>query len=195
MDEMKIYVASKWQEREMVKDIIDILKYRNHKIMADLTDHPKHAHNRFYAIEAMAGIKECDLLIAYMANEHYYKGTWVEIGAALVLNIEVYIVGDVTGVFVDHPLVTKFGTIAQVINFLDSYELRKKLEWNVIRYEELKGVAIASDKNARKKSRTMGRKVLKMEMELRTMGWEAVIDRDKVSYRRIGNSKKQESLI
>lgn len=192
---MKIYVASKWQEWEMVKDIIDILKYRNHEIMADWTNHLKHAHNKTYGIEAMAGIKECDLLIAYMANEHYYKGAWVEIGAALVLNIEVYIIGDVTGVFVDHPLVTKFSSVAQVMSFLDTYELRKKLEWNVIRYEELKTVAIDSDKNARKKSRTMGRKVLKMEMELRTMGWESIIDRDKVTYKRIGNSKKQESLI
>ena len=192
---MKIYVASKWQEWKMVKDIIELLKNRNHEIVADWTDHPKHAHNRVYAIEAMAGIKECDLLIAYMANEHYYKGTWVEIGAALVLNIEVYIIGDVTGVFVDHPLVTKFGTIAQLINFLDTYELRKKLEWSVIRYEELKTVAIDSDKNARKKSKTMGRKVLKTEMDLKTMGWEAEIVRDKVYYKKIGNSRKQESLI
>ena len=192
---MKIYVASKWQEREMVKYIIDRLKYRNHEIMADWTDHPKHAHNRAYAIEAMAGIKECDLLIAYMVNEHYYKGAWADIGAAIILNIEVYIIGDVTGVFSDHPLVTKFGTIAQVMSFLDTYELRKTLEWDVIQYESSKTVSISSDRNARKKSARRGKKVLKAEMLLRTMGWEAEIVRDKVTYNRIGNSKKQESLI
>lgn len=191
---MKLYVASKWQEWEMVKYIIDILKNRNHEIMADWTNHPKHAHNKEYALEAMAGIKECDLLIAYMANKHYYKGAWTEIGGALALNIEVYVIGDVTGVFSEHPLVTKFGSIAQVISFLDTYELRKTLEWDVRQYEELKTVAIDSDKNARKKSARMGKKILKMEMELRTMGWEACIERDKVSYKRIWNSKKQESL-
>lgn len=192
---MKIYVASKWQEHENVGIIIMQLKNRNHEIMADWTDHPKHAHNKEYSIQAMAGIKECDLLISYMVNEHYYKGAWAEIGAALVLNTEVYIIGDVRGVFSEHPLVTKFTSILEVMSFLDIYELRKTLEWDVIQYEELKTVAIESDKNARKKSGTMGKKVLKLEMELRTMGWEALIERDKVSYNRIGNNMKQDSLI
>ena len=194
---MKIYTASKWDERETISKINRELDSRHHEIMADWTSHPKHAHNREYAIGAISGIKYCDLLIAYMKNDWNYKGAWVEIGAALSLNIEVYVIGDKGDsiVFMHHPLVTKFISIEEVMSFLDTYELRKKLEYDVIRYEELKTVAIEYDKKARKKTATLGKKILKTEFQLRTMGWEACIESDKVSYVKIGNRKEQNTLI
>ena len=197
MESMKIYGASKWEDIEVVKGIYSQLRDRGHTITLDWTNHTELQLSNVYAIEDIEGVKHCDLLIAFMKYNYEYKGVWVEIGAALALNIEVYVIGDKgdSSIFMHHPLVTMFTSIAQVISFLDTYELRKTIEWDVIQYESSKTVSISSDKNARKKSARRGKKVLKAEMLLRTMGWEAVIERDKVTYKRIGNSKKQDSLI
>ena len=179
---MKIYVS-----KDIEVDIYAQLRDREHWITLDWINEDAMTPER-YSVQCIEGIRDSDLVIIYRNND-------VEMGAALALHKEVYLIEGNDEVFTHHPLVTKFSTVNEVMSFLDTYELRKKLEWSVIRYEELKDVAIDSDKNARKKSGTMGRKVLKMEMELKTMGWEAEIIRDKVSYKRIGNSKKQESLI
>ena len=179
---MKLYVV-----KDVEVDIYAQLRDRDHCIMLDWINEDIMTPERF-SVASMEGIRDSDLVIIYKNND-------VEMGAALALHKEVYLIDGKDGVFTHHPLVTKFSTISEVMSFLDTYELRKKLEWSVIVYEELKQIPIDFDKNARKKSKTMGRKVLKMEMELKTMGWEACIERDKVSYTIIGNSKKQESLI
>ena len=179
---MKIYVS-----KDSEVDIYSHLRDRVHWIMLDWINEDIMMPEK-YSSECMEAIRDSDLVILYKNND-------VEMGAALALHKEVYVIGGVDSVFMHHPLVTKFASIAEVMSFLDTYELRKKLEWDVIRYEELKTVAIDSDKNARKKSGRMGKMVLKKEMELRTMGWEAEIVRDKVSYKRIGNSKKQDKLL
>lgn len=179
---MKLYVS-----KDIEVDIYAQLRDRDHCIMLDWFNKDIMTLER-YSNACIEAIRNCDLAIIGKNEE-------VEMGAALALHIEVYVIGDAEGVFTHHPLVTKFTSITEVISFLDTYEFRKKLEWSVIRYEELKTVPIEHDKNARKKSGAMGRKVLNMEMELNTMGWEACIERDKVSYVRIGNSKKQETII
>lgn len=179
---MKLYVV-----KDVEVDIYAQLRDRDHCIMLDWINEDIMTPERF-SVASMEGIRDSDLVIIYKNND-------VEMGAALALHKEVYLIDGNDSIFTHHPLVTKFSSVAEVMSFLDTYELRKKLEWSVIRYEELKDVAIDSDKNARKKSKTMGRKVLKTEMDLRTMGWEAEIVREKVTYKRIGNSRKQESLI
>lgn len=183
MESMKIYVS-----KDIEVEVYAQLRDRDHCIMLDWINEDIMTPER-YSSACMEGIRDSDLVILYMKNE-------VEMGAALALHKEVYLIGWINDeVFMHHPLVTLFSTVNEIMSFLDTYELRKTLEWDVRQYEELKTVAIDSDKNARKKSRTIGRKVLKMEMELKTMGWEAEIVRGNVTYKRIGNSKVQKSLL
>ena len=179
---MKLYVS-----KDIEVDIYAQLRDRDHCIMLDWFNKDIMTLER-YSNACIEAIRNCDLAIIGKNEE-------VEMGAALALHIEVYVIGDAEGVFTHHPLVTKFTSITEVISFLDTYEFRKKLEWSVIRYEELKTVPIEHDKNARKKTGTLGRRILKTEMLLMAMGWEPEIVRDKVTYKRIGNHKKQECLI
>jgi hypothetical protein len=48
------------------------------------------------AMEDLVGVMRADILVVVMPYANFiYRGTWVEIGAALALNKPVYIVGDV----------------------------------------------------------------------------------------------------
>lgn len=108
-----IYVAGKWEEREIIREIHKTLISMGHIITCDWTNHTEHGFSMKYAIEDIEGVKQCDFLIAYMKKEYTYKGVWVEIGGALVLNKPVLVIGDKgdSGIFINHPLVTRVDTI------------------------------------------------------------------------------------
>lgn len=45
------------------------------------------------AILDINGVKECDILIVWMDDKEYpYRGTWTEIGAALALDLPIYLI-------------------------------------------------------------------------------------------------------
>lgn len=117
---MKIYVAGKWEERQIIRKIHDSLVSGGHSITCDWTNHTEHSHAKDYAVEDIEGVKQCDLLIAYMYNEYAYKGVWAEIGAALVLDKPVIILGNManTGIFSHHPLVTKVDSFFNIFEII-----------------------------------------------------------------------------
>lgn len=120
---MFIYVAGKWEDRELIRKIHEELVSMGHTITCDWTNHTEHRHAVDYAIEDLEGVRQCDLLIAYMKKPYMYKGVWAEIGGALILNKPVLVIGDQgdSGIFINHPLVTRVNTITgamKIVNFL-----------------------------------------------------------------------------
>lgn len=78
---------------------------------------------------------------------------------------------------------------------LPTNELSLVLEGLVYEYEKLKkGIESAVDPD-RKKMTTINRKIIKVTIELRHRGWEAIECEGKVEYKPLYNGMKQENLI
>ncbi|MCK4329776.1 hypothetical protein KAX02_08025 [candidate division WOR-3 bacterium] len=78
---------------------------------------------------------------------------------------------------------------------LPTNELAMILEGLVSDYYALKiGIESAVDKD-RKKMTTINRKIIKVTLELKHRGWEAIEYEGRVYYEPINNSKKQENLV
>ena|SRR3989338_4217408 len=86
---MKFYVAGKFEKKEMILKIYEIIKEKGHQISYDWTVHKNikpYLENKeiakVYADNELKGIADCDIMI-YLADE---KGTTLpmEFGAALM---------------------------------------------------------------------------------------------------------------
>lgn len=78
---------------------------------------------------------------------------------------------------------------------LPTNELALVLEGLVTDYYALKiGIESAVDKD-RKKMSTINRKIIKVTLELRHRGWEAIEYEGRVNYKPLNGSKKQRELI
>jgi len=110
---MNIYVSGKFAHREHVIEIVDLLTVSGHHV--NTFDWSVHVSNTFKkretgVINNMEDIKLCDILIAVMPNpDSIYKGTWVEIGAALALDKKVVILGrDIKSIYIAHPNISMY---------------------------------------------------------------------------------------
>ncbi len=121
---MKIYVAGKWSESKYVKKVMEMLVARGHTITVDWTGHVHPDKSKEYAIEDIQGVKDCDVLVACMwTSGVFYKGCWVEIGAALALDKKVVIIGhEVSSVFLGHPNIHVFNFKEDALEFIDSIQ-------------------------------------------------------------------------
>lgn len=120
---MKIYVASKFENKEVVREVYKQLKENEFKITCDWTNHqktsdkkPKHILKK-QAIEDYQGICDADILLFLPPGG---KGTHIEIGIAMGKGTPVVIIGNVVkeNGFYNHPLVQKYNTITE---FFDTY--------------------------------------------------------------------------
>ena len=114
---MKVYVASKWEEKEAAREFIYHIKSLGHEIVHDWTiqdDTKDEAELRDQAMEDTAGIKGSDIVILYLIKEHKYLDSspnrYVEVGIAIGAGIPVYVVGKprTDFLFKRHPLVQIF---------------------------------------------------------------------------------------
>ena len=127
---MKVYVASKYQERETIRELYDILRSHGHEITVDWTNHdvfPDDAEEEKlgeFACDDVRGVQECDSMIIYMVNEHQYKGAWVEMGVALALNKPVFVLGNAgdSCIFMNHSLVRKYICFVKLLEYLEYLE-------------------------------------------------------------------------
>ncbi len=120
-----IYVASKFQQYERARRLMDDLSEAGHTITHDWTRSDQFGRNghpvfkseqeiptearRGYAVADLRGVRTADLVV-YLADT-LSAGANVEVGSAIALGIEVYVVDpEVYTVFWDHPLVTVFPT-------------------------------------------------------------------------------------
>lgn len=94
---MKIYVATKWEERSKAKEIMNLCQSYGHDITVDWTDESKEATEEtlsFWSERDLQSVKDCELLIAYFPYPFLkYTGAFCELGAALVLKKKVWVIG------------------------------------------------------------------------------------------------------
>lgn len=98
-DESKIYVAGKWSDRKSIGDKINILEKMSYTITHNwtLVETPQFGRTpemrRLFADLDVNGVKDASLLIVDMTDPDYaYRGTWTEIGIALGLGKEIWII-------------------------------------------------------------------------------------------------------
>lgn len=128
---MKIYVASRFQDKEKVKDIYKKLKSEGHQISGDWTGHThtkpytkNQKLSKKYSIEDINSVINCDVFVL-LTNQEPGIGSTTELGGALALYVKnkrpkVYIVGDNLdgNMFYFHPAINSRKTVEEIIREL-----------------------------------------------------------------------------
>jgi len=126
---MKFYIATRFERREEVKQIIEKLAKKGHSASLDWTEHKPtkpYAQNKDlakeYAIDDIKGVRNCDVFV--LLTDEAGAGMYVELGAAMASNLEfgkpkIFVVGrhDSSNFFY-HPVVKRKETIEEVLKEL-----------------------------------------------------------------------------
>ena len=132
---MKVYVASRFNNQEKVKEIYEKLIENGFEITVDWTKHKKvkpYEKNsklaKKYSKEDIEGVRDSDVFIL-LTTQKPGKGMFVEMGAAVILNIligkpKIYIIGDYNNqsLFYFHPNVKRLKTIEDAIEDIKKSE-------------------------------------------------------------------------
>jgi len=89
---MKVYVATKLEEKERARAVMAELRAMGHTITYDWTTNDQ--VNQEQAMNDFEGVLEADALVLIAERDLPYCGTLVEFGMALALNIPVYVLGN-----------------------------------------------------------------------------------------------------
>lgn len=115
---MKIYVAGKYQEREIISQLMRALERQGHTITCDWTSHvyatPEvHAS---YCVDDCKGVQDCELYLGIFQHPFRYRGALVELGIALGLSKKIIIVGHAEDdcIFMLHPDIKRINYIAEI---------------------------------------------------------------------------------
>ena len=123
---MKIYVASKYQERNFIKWLMRLLREAGHEITVDWTDHdlypadsPLEKMAEFASVD-VAGVQECEVFIGVFLVKHHHQGSLVEFGIALGGDKPCLILGNAEDdcIFMNHRLVVRAKDINELISTL-----------------------------------------------------------------------------
>ncbi len=128
---MKVYIASKFKDKEKVKKLNKLFREKGYELSGDWTNHvqvrpynkePKRSKD--YSIEDAAAVKDSDIFIL-LTNEEGGTGSSTELGVAISSNLilgkpKIYVVGEHVGVnmFYFHPSVNKKKTIEELLKEL-----------------------------------------------------------------------------
>ena len=126
---MRIYVAAKFCDRLMVREVYKRLEENGHTVTVDWTNHEQDTDEdkRHWSEVDIQGIRDCDALIAVFIEERHQRGAMIEIGAALGLNKPVLIIGysESTSTLLKHPLIERVGnTITGAMMSLNYLKMR-----------------------------------------------------------------------
>lgn len=116
---MKIFVAGKMEDADIIVDIMNDIEDSGHTVTCDWIDLAKRKVGRErYAVENIEGVRNCDMLIAYMVTEYIYRCQFAEIGMALIENKPVIIIGKMFEdcIFRHHPFVTVVDDIGSALD-------------------------------------------------------------------------------
>lgn len=125
MCNMKFYIASRFDKKKEIKNVMQFLQNRGHTVTTDWTKHkpikPYSEHQEIakdYAIEDMEGVKNCDIFI--LLSDEAGTGIYIELGVALALGKKIFVVGphDDRSMFFFHPQVARRTTIDEVFKEL-----------------------------------------------------------------------------
>jgi nucleoside 2-deoxyribosyltransferase len=113
---MKVYVASKWENKDRVRGVMFTLETLGHTITYDWTQHDAAPVQQ--AILDMRGVTDADVVVGIFEEELSYAGALMEVGGAIALGKPVYILGhaSVTGraIFFQHPHVHFINNIQEI---------------------------------------------------------------------------------
>jgi nucleoside 2-deoxyribosyltransferase len=112
---MKIYVATKWENKARAKDIMNQLENLGHSITYDWTTQEQ--ESSVQAANDIKGVQQADCVVGLFEWDFVYKGALIEVGAALGLEKPVFVLGDALitkTLFFKHPLVKHITSIEQV---------------------------------------------------------------------------------
>ena len=129
----KVYVAGKFEEAPLIRDIQELFCRRGWTITCDWTvDKPTEELDKLKscAQRDYEGVETADLLVFFAANKLPYRGAFVELGIALGKNIPTAIIGHGIDscIFCNLPDVVKFDTVAQLMEskYLEAFEYVEK---------------------------------------------------------------------
>jgi hypothetical protein len=120
---VKIYIAGKWEEHDLIKIYADCLRTIGHEITFPWFE--RHLGNTPLnqgAIEDLQGVLDSELSIFIFERYLPYSGAMSELGAALATNKRIIVVGDggKRNIFSHHPRVEHKKTFEEVITWLTS---------------------------------------------------------------------------
>ena len=115
-DLVKCYVASKFENKEDVREIMYALIEHGHSITEDWT-HSTEENNIKAALADKRGVEECDTFIGLFNINANYKGAYIELGMAIALDKEIIIIGPHAdrSTFIHLPGIHKYATIADFV--------------------------------------------------------------------------------
>ncbi len=109
---MRIYVATKWEEKDRAREVMADLRHKGHTITYDWT-----RCEQFSAEQArndVMGVMTADALVLIAEKPLAYKGAYVEFGIAVARNIPIYLIG--TGM--DECIFTQLANVEHSIGSL-----------------------------------------------------------------------------
>lgn len=115
---MRFYIATKFQNKEGVKNAIRLLTKAGHTVPFDWSE--AQVANREQAELDVKGVRDAQALLGLFEEEYEYKGAIVEFGIAVALGKPIFIIGNKLDsmIFIHLPNVYKFNTVEDVIRFL-----------------------------------------------------------------------------
>ena len=123
---MKFYVAGKYCEKDIIRQVHTVLRKSGHDITLNWTDHdiypedsPAEKMSQF-AKDDIEGVLSADAFVGILLNDHPYKGLWVEMGTALGKGMPCYLVGSAGDdcIFSNHYLVRKFNSLEDLYDYI-----------------------------------------------------------------------------
>ena len=112
---MRIYVATKWSDREHAHEVMNWLEGLGHTIVLDWTQHEGSGLSKAAVNDAVA-VCAADVLVFLADHGEHFKGAYVEMGMAMGAGKTVIVVGHKADgcVFTHHPTVYKVDTIDEL---------------------------------------------------------------------------------
>jgi len=111
------YVASAFGNKEKVAAIVQTLRAMGHKVSHDWTqqEHAYTQHAAIHAQEDREGVEGCTHFVALFDEPLRSLNTYVELGIALGLHKQVYVIGDCDSdcIFSRLPGIKRIATLAE----------------------------------------------------------------------------------
>lgn len=94
---MKIYVASKFENKERVREVMKQLTDAGHEITHDWTrelPNPTEEDRKQYALDDKFAVLSADAYVGVFEKDFKYSGALVEMGLAMAVGMPVHILGN-----------------------------------------------------------------------------------------------------
>lgn len=88
---MKVYVATKWENRVRAKYVMQWLRENGHQVTFDWTVSDQESVEG--ATSDMMGVLQSEIMVVLAEDDYAFRGTYVEFGMAVAAGLPVIIVG------------------------------------------------------------------------------------------------------